>query len=192
MRLAAPTKKARAELRAYGIELDKYQKKSNQFKGKDRGKILSERLSEELGLDTSGLTSQFNRILADKKITENATALGDELMKAARQGMDLSNNPQAIGEVRDAIAGFVRSAYSEMNAMGILREMVAKNADKSLAFINEVFGKNHDPKMVGLIGVIRKLQLGWHQGGHCEPRTELPGATLSTRPRSSGLRACTH
>ncbi len=154
LRLGSPTKKARAELRAFNIDLAKFQKASS-FRNAG-GKTLTERLQEELGLDAGHLIGIFDTILKNKALTGNANNLGDALNQAIVEGLGVSSgDAESRAKIRDVVARYVRSSFSTLDVVGLLREVAAKNGDKSLTFLNEVGGKYHAAKLAALVSAIR-------------------------------------
>ena len=66
-----------------------------------------------------------------------------------------ANSPN-IEKARDALDTFLRGSMSQMDIHGIFRYLAEHEADKNLALMSEVFGKNHAPKMIALINAYRQ------------------------------------
>lgn len=157
LRLGNQTKKARTELAAAGIDISKFIHSTEKLENmQGRGHILADVLSESLGIDVTNLIPQFDKILADPKINENGTLLGRELQKAIVGGMGMDANSPNVEKARDAVTTFIRGSMSRMDVVGILHELASKDADKNLALMGELFGKNHAPKMMALVNAVRQ------------------------------------
>ncbi len=189
LRLGNQTKKAKAELASAGISLDKFVKTTEKLEGMEgRGHILADVLAEDLGVDAADLVPAFDKILKDPKLNESGTLLGRELQKAIVAGLGMDANSPNVEKAREAVTTFLRGSMSRMDVIGILHELAAKDADKNLALMGELFGKNHAPKMMALINAVRQglydqrnKFIGEHENGAAEQYAKtlqegLPGA----------------
>ncbi len=91
-----------------------------------------------------------------KALTGNANNLGDALNQAIVEGLAVSSgDAESRAKICDVVARYVRSSFSTLDVVGLLREVAAKNGDKSLTFLNEVGGKDHAAKLAALVSAIR-------------------------------------
>jgi TP901 family phage tail tape measure protein len=154
IRLMAPTKKARAELAAAGIDLSKFQHATKE--AQLGGRALADVLNEELGVDADKLAPKFDKIIKDPKFKDNATMLGKALQAAVAEGLEMDANSPNIEKAREAVDTFVRSAFSKMDMVAVFRELAKQDADANISLINELFGKHHGPAMIALINAFRQ------------------------------------
>jgi hypothetical protein len=187
LRLGNQTKKARAELAAAGLDLSEFVHKTDEVKNLG-GKALADVLQEELGVDATTLIPSFDNILKNPKINESGTLLGRELQKAIVAGLEMDANSPNIGKARDALDTFLRGSMSKMDIHGIFRYLAEHDADKNLALMSELFGKNHAPKIIALINAYRQGLydkrnefIGEHENGAAQDYAKtlqegLPGA----------------
>jgi len=154
VRVAAPTKAARTQLRAAGIELDQFMSRTAKFQGKGQGGVLGEMIQENIGLfaDESVINS-IDRILENEDITKNASVLGDRLTQALTTGLDV-NDAEGAAKVRETVSQFVRAGFSNLDFMGFMREVAGKGLDANTAFMDAVFGKRHISKMSALTSTL--------------------------------------
>ena len=152
LRLGAPTKKARAELARFGIDLAKFQSQTSTFSNMG-AQPLVDMLQEELGLtDADALSDSITRLLEDKTLTANAQNLGTALSDLISNSLDVGEgDAENRAKINDTVARYVRGAFSTLDVVGIFREFAAKDVDTSLVFLNEVFGKYHAAKGSALI-----------------------------------------
>ncbi len=67
-----------------------------------------------------------------------------------------SGDAEPRAKIRDVVARCVRSSFSTLDVVGLLREIAGKNGDKSLTFLNEVASKYHAAKLGAVISSIRE------------------------------------
>jgi len=155
LRLGNQTKKARAQLAGAKLDLSEFIHATKDIKNLG-GKTLADVIQEEMGVDATALIPQFDRILKDPKINENGTLLGRELQKAIAEGLAMDANSPNIEKGREAVDTFLRGSMSKMDIHGIFKYLAEHEADKNLALMGELFGKNHAPKMIALINAYRQ------------------------------------
>ena len=154
IRMTAPTKKARAELAAAGIGISKFTKRAKE--AQLGGKLLADALSEDLGVEADALIPHFDAILKDPRFKDNATMLGKELQKAITAGLEMDANSPNIEKARDAVDTFLRASMSNVDVIGVYRELAAKGADKNTSLMKELFGLHHAPSQIALINAFRQ------------------------------------
>ena len=153
LRMLSPTKKARAELAAAGIDLSKFMKKAKDVQL--GGQTLADALNEGEGIDADALVPRINAILKDPRFKDSATLLGKELQRAVAEGLNMDANSPNIGEVREAVDRFLRVAMSKVDIEGVYHELAAKNADSNTALMKELFGIHHSPAEMAIINAFR-------------------------------------
>lgn len=175
MRIAAPTKQAREALRNLGIDHGKFVKQTGEFQGIGSDGLIAN-LEEELGVTgADALRGGIDAILKNPNITSDRNRLGASLNKVIIDGLAIGqSSTEDRTKIAQVVQSFLTAAFSQVDAVGLLREIGAKGGHDNVGFISQFFGKHHGGKMAALI---RGFVAGLYDEGLKALTEKAPGAT---------------
>ena len=157
LRMAAPTKAMRENMRNFGIEYDKYAKKTKEFQGASASGLVSN-LEQELNLDEGSFDGTRDQVVAkikalqdDPKLRTNTVELGRRVRELISKGLGgAASDPQNGKLIAQQVQGWLQAGRTQVDAKGLFQEIVDLGLAENPRFMEKMYGKNHAPKMIAL------------------------------------------
>ncbi len=147
VRMLVPTKKAREQMAAEGIDLSRFTRIDT---SKLSGGGLQSALMTGLGLDTRGISGAIEEVIRDRTLQNNVGVMGDKLTELIASHLKIDEGDvEGRKALTASIRNYLASTASKLDFKGAFKYLGDKNA--SVAVWKELFGVRHIEKAATLI-----------------------------------------
>lgn len=147
VRMVVPTKKARQQMAAEGIDLSRY---VNMDTSKLSAGGLIATVSNGLGEDLSGINGPLSDIINDPALKNNIGVMGDKLTELIANHLDVGKGDvQGRKLISESIRSYLASTASTLDLQGALKHLGDSGA--SITLMKELMGVRHIEKALTLV-----------------------------------------